>query len=728
MIKLERLFKVIFFVLFVTGNYVHSAEPSYGKAGSVTTFEDGKYPTRFITVKKDGTGDFTRVEYALRDAVINPGTAIQIYPGEYASTFKSFKEGLHGTVDHPIWIGGADPDNRPVLTAQAAEVLKFSKFSYLVLHDMVLKRPGNHGINVDDGGELGSSNHLVIRNSLIKEVPGGRTNNLIKISGVNDFYIFDNELSDAGTYLSPEGGNTTAVDAVGCHVGVIENNHISNIAGQALKIKGGSTYVKIRRNFLYNAGEIAICLGYPSDFALYRPPVAGNDNSVGYGHEVIGNIVQNARWPIFIGGVQDSLIANNTFINPEGNRPYAINFGHTEATSQFLPNRNNTIINNVFYVKQANLDLYQNGGLLNMSDSAFIDTATMTFKNNLWYTWDDPSKSQPDIFYSYGLSDFSGEIWGEDPMLNEDFIPMSGSPLIDAGIYDSRVIKDFEGNNYGNPPSIGAYDSESDGGSNTGGGSNTSGSKITGWVDGWSSGNWGNLSAVYDENLNTALSSEGDPGKYYFALWRNEAVTLNRIRIYQQQSKPIRIKVSDDVTTTVIFDGDIQGGEWIDIDFPARAVKWFQIERAGGSASWDVVEVETWSGTDSTPPPIDTDNNEVTGWVDGWSSGAWGSLVAAYDGDMNTVLSSEGDPGKYYFALWRNDVVTLSKIRIYQQQSKSIKIKVSDDVTESIVFDGDVSGNQWVDIDFPARPVKWFQIQRTGDSASWDIVDVETWN
>src|SRR6185436_18609277 len=127
-----------------------------GACGVITTFEDGKSPTRMLHVTTTGssqgdgseTAPYGSIEQAAPHAT--PGTSIVIHAGTYAGG--DFVTGLSGTADAPIWIGGATGEAKPVFSG-ASEALHLVGARYVVLHDLEVSNTTANGINCDDGDQ-----------------------------------------------------------------------------------------------------------------------------------------------------------------------------------------------------------------------------------------------------------------------------------------------------------------------------------------------------------------------------------------------------------------------------------------------------------------------------------------------------------------------------------------------------------------------------------------------
>jgi hypothetical protein len=122
----------------------------------------------------------------------------------------------------------------------------------------------------------------------------------------------------------------------------------------------------------------------------------------------------------------------------------------TSGGYEFLPCGDNTVANNVFYFDRSDLSIHLNIG-------PNTDPGSFTFANDLWYAFDNPAQSAPNL----PVAETAGVV-GEDPLFLDtaagDYRLTSGSPAAAAGITLAAVTFDFRGGRYAVPPSIGAFE------------------------------------------------------------------------------------------------------------------------------------------------------------------------------------------------------------------------------------------------------------------------------
>jgi hypothetical protein len=421
--------------------------------GTIATFEDGRTPSREVHVATSGddtTGDGTAalpyktIGRAAQDAT--PGTAIRVHPGFYPGNV--YLEDLAGTAEAPIWIGGAPGEARPVLSG-GTELLHLTRVRYLVVHDLEATIGYANGINCDDGGDFANEDAtrwVVFRGLFIHDIGSGGNQDCLKLSGVNDYFVFDSEIARCGT-----GGS--AIDQVGCHRGLIARSSLHEVGDDAVQAKGGSADVEIRWNRIVNGGNRAVNLGGSTDLGLFRPPLSTTaPNAEARNLRVVANLFVGAYATIAYVGCVDCLVANNTIVNPSHWIIRILQETTTGGGYEFLPASNGVFADNLVVFTRSMLATYVNIGPGTAPE-------TFTFSHDLWYAQDDPAQSSPAA--DLPVTEDS-PIVGRAPELvdpaNGDYAISGASPAAGAGVAIPGVTGDLAGACYRDPPSIGAWE------------------------------------------------------------------------------------------------------------------------------------------------------------------------------------------------------------------------------------------------------------------------------
>jgi hypothetical protein len=436
----------------MTGGASGSAGSS--ACGSIATFADGLKPAKEVHVSTSGNdaGDgsaqspLATIQKAV--SLATPGTAVVIHSGTYAGG--AFLSDVNGSEGAPIWIGGAAGENRPVLDG-GGEAIHISKARYLVVHDLEIRNMDSNGINADDGGEYAdesAAQYLLFRGLYIHDIGSGGNQDCLKLSGLNDYFVLDCEMSACGG-----SGAGSAVDHVGCHRGVLARNHVHDTAGTGFQCKGGSVDIDIRQNRFENGGERAVNLGGSTGFEFFRPPLSSaQPNAEARRINVFANVFVGSISPVAFVGCVDCKVVNNTFIDPTKWLFRVLQETVSDAQYDFEPASKGLYANNILYFDRSKLS----GEDVNVGPNT--DAGSFTFTNNLWYAHNNPAQSAPATLPAADMA----SVIGKDPALANpgagDYSIASGSPAAGQGKQTAGVVSDITGACFMNPPSIGAYE------------------------------------------------------------------------------------------------------------------------------------------------------------------------------------------------------------------------------------------------------------------------------
>ncbi len=419
----------------------------------IVTFETDRTPAKVIHVAVGGnnsTGNgsaaapYATIAFAASKA--EPGTAVRVHAGTYAGG--GFIEGLSGTAEAPVWIGGAPGEAKPVLQG-GTNGLHLVRPRDVVLHDLEIRNATGNGVNCDDGGQVANpeaARFLVFRGLHIHDIGGTGNQDGLKLSGVNDFHVFDCVIERTGG-----AGSGSGVDMVGCHHGLIARNRFHQMSGHGVQAKGGSEDVEIRWCWFENAGARGVNIGGSTGFKFFRPPLSTTQpNAEARNICVVGNVFIGGQTPVAFVGCIDSLVANNTIATPDNWLFRILQETVTGGGYTFLACGGNRFESNLAYFSRSELSTWLNIG----PNTA---PATFQFAHNLWYAYDNPLLSAPNL-----PSPEVNPVIGQNPQLIE---PQNGffaipetSPAAAKGLHPAPLPADFAGRCYRQPPSIGAYE------------------------------------------------------------------------------------------------------------------------------------------------------------------------------------------------------------------------------------------------------------------------------
>ncbi len=419
------------------------------RCDELDTFDRDLVPTRVLHVSvtgNDTTGNgssgnpFATLGRAASDAT--PGTAVRLHAGTYAGG--TYLADLVGTESAPIWIGGAPGEPRPLI-AGGGEGLHLVRASHVVVHDLEVAGAASNGINADDGGDYGdplASHHLVFRGLDIHDIGGTGNQDCLKLSGINHYAVVLSAFARCGG-----AGSGSGIDHVGCHHGLIARNSFQDHSGNAVQSKGGSEDIEIRWNRFSEAGERSLNLGGSTGFTYFRPPLSTTEpNAEARDLRVVSNLFQGSNAPIAYVGCVGCVVANNTIIDPHTWILRILQETTTSPPYEFEACRDGVFANNLVSFERADLSTWVNIGPNTAPE-------TFTFDHNLWYAWDNPSQSTPSLPVAE-----TGGIYELDPGLDTSFHIGSTSPAAGAGAAPTLGAGDLDGVCYGDPPSIGAFE------------------------------------------------------------------------------------------------------------------------------------------------------------------------------------------------------------------------------------------------------------------------------
>ncbi|MEP7266661.1 MAG: T9SS type A sorting domain-containing protein [Saprospiraceae bacterium] len=361
-----------------------------------------------------------------------PGDTVYIHTGVYTGTF--FIENMNGTNAAPIVIKAAE--GASVTFRGGTESFHFSDISYVEISGFTFENQTGNGMNIDDGGSFFTpSHHLKIKNCLFRDIGAGGNNDLLKLSGIDDFTV------EACIFQNGSPGGS-GIDMVGCHRGSFIRNQFSNQGSNCIQIKGGSADIVITQNKFVNGGARALNIGGSTDLEFFRPQDAPYEASK---IRVYANVFEGAMTPFaFVGAVQCNVF-NNTIIRPD---KWAIRIlQETVDPGRFLPSGMDSVINNIFIIN-SNVNTEVNIG-------PDTDPGSFYFSNNLWFKENQSSWTGPDL-----------------PTV--DMNQIMNNPNVDPIAYKINTLSpayqkgkpignfnDFYNMPFKNPPSIGAVENES---------------------------------------------------------------------------------------------------------------------------------------------------------------------------------------------------------------------------------------------------------------------------
>ncbi|NDK07990.1 hypothetical protein EOM39_01945 [Candidatus Gracilibacteria bacterium] len=365
----------------------------------------------------------------LSDAINNviPGTVIHLAAGTYAGG--NYITNFKGTSNNPIKILG--PTVGEAIISGGNTGIQLVDPSYVIIKNITVEKSSENGINIDDGGSYDSpAHHIIIDNVKIKNIGSNGNNDFLKLSGVDDFYVFDSDFSDA------VGTGGSGIDMVGCHDGNIFNNTFYNLGANFIQTKGGSKDILIKNNTFKKVAERGINMGGSTGGSYFRPSISSDINYEAKNITVVNNtFIDTDSAVAFVGCVNCNASYNVIY------KPRTWVFRVLQETTSlngitFLQSQNNTFSNNIIAFKN---DIRT---LVNVGPSTKPETFTLN--NNLRYALDNDS-----FDYSSSKADLPVDDYGAlvqvDPIFvnesEENFALKSDSPMYNKFYQSSSSCK-----------------------------------------------------------------------------------------------------------------------------------------------------------------------------------------------------------------------------------------------------------------------------------------------
>ena len=146
---------------------------------------------------------FESLEEATNIAI--PGDSIIIHGGTYNGGI--FVSDLQGTASDWIYIHAAEGET--VIFEGGTNAWQFSDGAYLHISGFIFQHQTGNGLNFDDGGTYETpTHHIVFENCIFRDMSASGNNDLLKLSGLDDFEILN------CTFLNGAAGGS-GIDMVG---------------------------------------------------------------------------------------------------------------------------------------------------------------------------------------------------------------------------------------------------------------------------------------------------------------------------------------------------------------------------------------------------------------------------------------------------------------------------------------------------------------------------------
>jgi hypothetical protein len=382
------------------------------------------------TLEVGSLSQYKRLQDAAAEA--NPGDTILIREGIYNGN--DVITGLKGTSSDWIVIRAAEGEKIIFHGGSTAFILKDPE--YLVIEGLIFEQQTGNGVNIDDAGSYETpAHHIKIMNCEWRNMNASGNNDELKMSGVDNFTIKNCRFLNGS-----EGGSL--IDMVGCHQGVIENNHFENGGSNSVQAKGGSSDITIRGNRFEKGGQRAINIGGSTGLQFFRPTGTTNEAS---GIRVWSNIFIEGLSPVAFVGAVNCEVVNNTIIHPGR---WTVRILQENVRTEFQPCGKNIFRNNIVVLSSS--------GQSPINIGPKTAPETFTFSNNLWYNPGFPSWRGPETPVKE-----TDQIINRDPRFSDgQYRLKSTSPAIEKGFQTQMPECDYFGKQFRKQRAIGAVEGD----------------------------------------------------------------------------------------------------------------------------------------------------------------------------------------------------------------------------------------------------------------------------
>ncbi len=415
-----------------------------------------------------------------------PGDTVFIHEGEYWNEPRNGGYRIYGEPGNWIVITSYPGESKPIfrgvepLTIADGVTSADNKVDskYFVLKDIVFDRvnPNYHCLHIMDGGTWEGRSETPIHDFIVdgcEFYTAGVNAEGIKLAGTDHFVIRNCTFNFSNT-------KNIALAGMGCHYGEIYNNTIDSCNQGGIQFKGGSCNIVVRNNRINYCYYSGINFGGDAWYEYARPSLEEMDlpRYECKDSEAYSNYIYNCYYAVELNSVRGCKVYNNFFWrddNAPGDMEYPVGMTggqigvrHSSASlANDVPSHRCEIYNNIFYFAERE-EGYGNviwwGSVGDEGDSS----STFKFYNNLFYCFEDPSKSFGtwDWGGRVDMPDTSANIFGADPMLWLDPTynvhrptATEANPVWAAGIYPDPPAgfpyNDYLGIPYKFTPSIG---------------------------------------------------------------------------------------------------------------------------------------------------------------------------------------------------------------------------------------------------------------------------------
>ncbi|MFM8352835.1 MAG: right-handed parallel beta-helix repeat-containing protein [Actinomycetales bacterium] len=237
---------------------------------------------------------------------LTEGVRIAILPGRLtAEMVPNYLESRYGTASAPITIEAAGKRGSVVMAS-----LNVYDVRHLTLRGVRIQASGGDGFHCE------KCQNVTIENSIIRGAPraDGSVGDLLKVNQSQYVSILRSDVSGAGD---------NAIDFVSVQYGQIVGNRIHDAGDWCAYVKGGSAYIEVIGNEIYDCGTGGFTAGQGTGFQFMTPPWLQYE---AYGVTVANNFVHDTEGAgLGVNGGYNILLAHNTLMRV-GQRSHVAEF------------------------------------------------------------------------------------------------------------------------------------------------------------------------------------------------------------------------------------------------------------------------------------------------------------------------------------------------------------------------------------------------------------------
>ncbi|MCB0352679.1 MAG: right-handed parallel beta-helix repeat-containing protein [Bdellovibrionales bacterium] len=296
---------------------------------------------------------------------LSKGYTINLLPGTYGGDhLPNYWEERMGTASHPITLQSAEG----IGTVFFSRDINMKSVSYFYLLGISIKNK----IGSNDFGDTfhcEDCDHILLRGNSFIGAPDGLesghdvAHETVKFNQSQYIYIENNNI---------QGAEDNAIDWVAVQYGHIRSNRIHDTSSWCAYVKGGSSYILVESNVIYDCGEGGVTAGQGTGFEYMESPwIRYEANYV----KIVNNVIHDVEGAgIGVNGGYGIFIAHNT-VSKVGSRSHLLElvFGERSCdgeisncennrdlggwgpietgteNNQYIGNRDVIVANNVFY-------------------------------------------------------------------------------------------------------------------------------------------------------------------------------------------------------------------------------------------------------------------------------------------------------------------------------------------------------------------------------------------